>query len=234
MVKNFKCFVIGEESVGKTSLIMTLKYNKFPDSDRKQFPRVCDVETLCEKLQNEFCTINLHDTDSDPLARDERLQFYQEITAKTGSPISCFLICFETFNKETILQYIKEIREECPHGHSIPYILVQTKADLLMSSGSTSPNNSSSSITSTTNNSNNSNSNSPNNNKEKTTKEKGNFTHSLSLPSALVPIMDLGQASVCQVSSKSFLGLSELTTAIGKAVIPEKNSKTRSRKGSVD
>ena len=86
-----KCVLIGDEGVGKTSLLITYTRNKFPEF---YVPNILDNCAVNVKLKNETYTLGLFDTSVN----------YQQDLSNTD----VFLLCF-SLDKPVSLQNAKDI-----------------------------------------------------------------------------------------------------------------------------
>ena len=118
--KNVKIVVVGDETVGKTSLIACYQQQACPFDDH--FPNVTDVFEDQIPFEGKQIKFEIHDTSGDPRFGANRRVCYKKT--------DCFMICV-AFNNETslenVLKWHTEIRQVCP---DTPIILVATKSDL--------------------------------------------------------------------------------------------------------
>ena len=109
-----KCVLIGDEGVGKTSLLITYTRNKFPEF---YVPNILDNCAVNVKLKNETYTLGLFDTSD---------RYEQDL-----SNTNVFLLCF-SLNNPASLQNAKE--KWFPmikmNNNNANIILVGLKADL--------------------------------------------------------------------------------------------------------
>ncbi|KAK8837299.1 hypothetical protein M9Y10_036729 [Tritrichomonas musculus] len=121
-MKQIKCLIVGDGTVGKTSLVMTYLLNSFPHDF---LPAVFDNYTcsILPKYKNKPFIPQIVDTIALEDYKSHRIVTYQDADV--------FIICFSLIsqvsmqNVETL--WIPEIKKNCPN---VPYILVGTKSDL--------------------------------------------------------------------------------------------------------
>lgn len=119
-MKNIKCVLIGDGTVGKTSLIITYTANFFPS---EYVPFVFDYYTKNVMIGNTAVSLQIWDV----AGQDD----YEKLRRLTYPQTDVFIICFSLVlpdslsNVESI--WVPEIKDHCPNA---PYILVGTKSDL--------------------------------------------------------------------------------------------------------
>ena len=116
-----KCMVIGDHGVGKTSLLITYYYDKFPS---EYVPIVFDNYTLQMKVDE----VIVHVTFWDTMIYTEGTEALRPLSYP-GTDI--FLVCFsvaEPASFRRVKEYwFPEIKHHCPNT---PFILLGTKVDL--------------------------------------------------------------------------------------------------------
>ena len=122
LVRNtVKCVVIGDGGVGKTSLLITYVYGKFPS---QYLPTVFDTYTKEVKIDELTYDVGFFDACSG----GERSEYLIPLTYP-GTNI--FLVCFsvaEPASFKRVKEYwFPEIKHHCP---DTPFILLGTKVDL--------------------------------------------------------------------------------------------------------
>jgi small GTP-binding protein len=120
MERHLKCCVVGDEAVGKSSLLFTYGRNAFPEGD---IPRALDDSSACLMIEDEQIVLHLCDTYSQ---RD-----YRKLRPLCYPQTDLFIICFSLVSPTSLENaqnvWIPEVREHCP---TTPYILVGMKSDL--------------------------------------------------------------------------------------------------------
>lgn len=105
---NIKCVVVGDGSVGKTSLLLTFTSNKFPED---HVPTVFDNYTAFTKSKklNEPVKIHLFDTAGQ--------EDYDQIRPLSYPKTDVFLVCFSVVNPDSLkhvqLIWVPEILKWC-------------------------------------------------------------------------------------------------------------------------
>ncbi|KAJ5069578.1 rho-related gtp-binding protein rhog [Anaeramoeba ignava] len=118
--ETIKCVVIGDEKVGKTSLIIK--------SSRKQFqpeyiPKKADNYSLLTKFNSKTIQIGFWDT----ISNDESNRLRPLSYAKTDIFLVCFSLSSRSSFENVESKWIPEIKLYSPN---VPFILVGTKKDL--------------------------------------------------------------------------------------------------------
>mmetsp|Transcript_32643 Transcript_32643/g.53066 ORF Transcript_32643/g.53066 Transcript_32643/m.53066 type:complete len:190 (-) Transcript_32643:118-687(-) len=120
-MRSLKCVVVGDDGVGKSSMLITLKTKAFPGLTT-EIPSVYEGSTANLLVDGKTTNLCLWDTTSHEDFKHLRVISYPHtdvflITFSITSPAS-----FE--NVKT--KWIPEIQQHCPHT---PFILVGTKSD---------------------------------------------------------------------------------------------------------
>ncbi|KAK3593176.1 hypothetical protein CHS0354_039662 [Potamilus streckersoni] len=114
-----KCVVIGDENVGKTSLLMSYATDQFPT---QHVPSVFDNYAGCICLSGKQYNLQLIDTLDERSAENNRCIY-------PGTDV--FVVCFSVINPESFKnverKWVPEIRR---YMGDVPFIVVGTKADL--------------------------------------------------------------------------------------------------------
>ena len=117
-IQNIKCVVIGDGGVGKTSLLMTYRFDAFPSevvSDN--YEKQVKVDELTYNLRfYDLPILHGHDTD-----------LYRTIFADTDIILVCFSVAEPASFKNVEEILLPDIKNHCPNT---PFILVGTKVDL--------------------------------------------------------------------------------------------------------
>ena len=121
-----KCVIVGDGTVGKTSLVMTYTLNNFPHDF---LPAVFDnySSSLLKKIKNTLYAPSIMDTIALEDHKSTRISSYQDADVI----IVCFSLISQSSMQNVENLWIPEIKENCPN---VPYILVGTKSDLRDSS----------------------------------------------------------------------------------------------------
>ena len=119
MLQAFKCVIVGDSGVGKTSLLICYFKSSFPS----HVPRMYDVFTKNVMIDDKVFVLNLWDT----VGTDD----YDRIRPLAYSQADVFLVCFSI----TDYKSFKNVKEKwCPeislHCPKVPLVLVGTKQDL--------------------------------------------------------------------------------------------------------
>ena len=117
---NLKCVVVGNNSVGKTSLLISYTTNVFPED---YMPTVEDNYSKSVVVNGVTINLNLFDTNGN----DD----HDRLRPLSYPDTNIVLICFSVVSQENFtnveLKWVKEIEQHLPN---VPIILVGTKADL--------------------------------------------------------------------------------------------------------
>lgn len=116
-----KCVVLGDDHVGKTSLLMNYATNRFPS---QHVPTVFDNYAGSITLSGRHYNLQLIDTLDEGLSPEARRHTYP------GTDV--FVICFSVVQPQSftniVNKWLPEIRRFM--GEAIPFILIGTQADL--------------------------------------------------------------------------------------------------------
>ncbi|KAF8306830.1 cell division cycle 42 [Clavulina sp. PMI_390] len=119
--ENLKCVLVGDRSVGKSSLLMSFVTNKcLPASE--EVPEVYDASTTTVSLGEVQYNLDIFDIDGNTQEHKKRALMYPYTDA--------FLICFSVISPQSF-QHVEEdwapeIAHHCP---GTPWVLVGTKID---------------------------------------------------------------------------------------------------------
>ncbi|KAJ8309508.1 hypothetical protein KUTeg_014382 [Tegillarca granosa] len=120
--RNFiKCVVIGDDDVGKTSMLVSYATNRFP---RKHVQPVFDNYAANLSIDGRQCHLQLIDT----LEQDTHLDCRKHIFLGTDIFVVCFSCVKPDSFKNVEKKYVPEIRQQM--GEDVPFILVSTQTDL--------------------------------------------------------------------------------------------------------
>ena len=115
-----KCVIIGDGSVGKTSLLVTFSKNEFPV---EYIPTVYENYSGNVEVDGETVTLQLWDTAGQEDYKRIRPNFYPNTDV--------FLVCFSLVSQDTLENvnsiWVPEIKNYCPDA---PLVLVGLKSDL--------------------------------------------------------------------------------------------------------
>mmetsp|Transcript_69972 Transcript_69972/g.216342 ORF Transcript_69972/g.216342 Transcript_69972/m.216342 type:complete len:197 (-) Transcript_69972:241-831(-) len=119
-MENCKCVIVGEDSVGKTSILISYTTNRFPEEN---VPTVFDNYSMNVMVDSKAITLGLWDTaGSDDQGRLRPLCYPQT---------DVFLICFSIADPSSIEKVRSKYHPEVKHwAPNTPFILVGTKGDL--------------------------------------------------------------------------------------------------------
>jgi len=127
MGRDIKITVVGETSVGKTSLLISYTTNSFPS---EHVPTVFDNFSANSIVDDESITLGLWDTAGSPEFNELRPLSYPGTDA--------FIICYSIIDPSSLRsiqeRWVPEISQHCP---GVPIILVGTKFDLRKSESQT-------------------------------------------------------------------------------------------------
>ncbi|KAJ5067602.1 hypothetical protein M0811_02790 [Anaeramoeba ignava] len=119
-MNKLKCIIIGDTTVGKTSLAMTFSKNGFP---KETIPSVYENFTKDFVIEGNSINLTIYDTHCDPDYDKLRPLIYQQTDV--------FMICFSLVSEESFVhvktKWVPEVRKLQPKARSI---LVGTKMDL--------------------------------------------------------------------------------------------------------
>ncbi|XP_067681639.1 cdc42 homolog [Haliotis asinina] len=117
--KRIKCVVVGDDSIGKTSMLLGYATNRYPT---QHVPSVFDNHAGSLKLAGRRIKLELIDTVEED-ERPIRKEMYKET--------DIFVVCFSVVQPDSLQHvqdiWLPEIRQIAPET---PYILVGTQADL--------------------------------------------------------------------------------------------------------
>eukprot|EP01090_Pellita_catalonica_P002282 TRINITY_DN1188_c0_g1_i1.p1 TRINITY_DN1188_c0_g1~~TRINITY_DN1188_c0_g1_i1.p1 ORF type:complete len:190 (-),score=25.35 TRINITY_DN1188_c0_g1_i1:53-622(-) len=120
MTTEIKTVLVGDGSVGKTSLLVTYTKNEFPSG---YVPTIFDNYEARLTVEGEELTLSLWDTAGQ--------EGYQRIRVLSYPKTNVFILCFALNNKTSCdnitEKWLPELRHHCP---DIPVILAGTKSDL--------------------------------------------------------------------------------------------------------
>lgn len=119
-MKKIKCVLVGDEGVGKTSILFSYINKTFKEDF---FASVYGTVDFVVKVGKEKVNLSLWDTAS----REE----YEQLRPLAYSQTDIFIICFslvDLYSFENVkIKWIPEIRHHCP---KTPFIIVGNKIDL--------------------------------------------------------------------------------------------------------
>ena len=114
-----KCVIIGDSTVGKTSLLFTYTTNEFPEKIWVLF----DTHTHPELVDGNPANISLWDT--------EGHEDYDRLRPLSYPQTDFFLVCFSIASPDSLTnikqKWVPEITHHAPH---VPFLLVGLKSDL--------------------------------------------------------------------------------------------------------
>ena len=120
LMRSAKCVIIGDGSVGKTSLLVTFSKNEFPID---YIPTVYENYSGDIEVDGEKVTLQLWDTAGQEDYKRIRPNFYPNTDV--------FIVCFSLVAPDSLENvntiWIPEINNYCP---GVPFILVGLKSDL--------------------------------------------------------------------------------------------------------
>ena len=119
-METIKINVVGDESVGKTSLLVTYTTNHFPD---EYVPTVFDNYSSTVHIDNRVAHLSLWDT----AGQDEYAKLRQLAYPQTDIFLICYSIDSISSLKNVKEKWVPEVRS---HDPNTPIILVGTKTDL--------------------------------------------------------------------------------------------------------
>jgi len=120
MGRDIKITVVGDTSVGKTSLLISYTTNSFPG---EHVPTVFDNYSANAIVDEEPITLGLWDTAGS--------SEYNELRPLSYPGTDAFIVCYSIIDPNSLkcvsTKWVPEIQEHCP---GVPIILVGTKLDL--------------------------------------------------------------------------------------------------------
>eukprot|EP01123_Difflugia_compressa_P012201 TRINITY_DN5131_c0_g1_i1.p1 TRINITY_DN5131_c0_g1~~TRINITY_DN5131_c0_g1_i1.p1 ORF type:complete len:228 (+),score=54.55 TRINITY_DN5131_c0_g1_i1:169-852(+) len=120
MGRDIKITVVGDTSVGKTSLLISYTTNSFPG---EHVPTVFDNYSANAIVDEEPITLGLWDTAGS--------SEYNELRPLSYPGTDAFIVCYSITDPQSLKsvssKWVVEINEHCP---GVPIILVGTKSDL--------------------------------------------------------------------------------------------------------
>lgn len=119
ITKAIKLGVVGDGTVGKTTLLMAYTLHAFLD---EYTPTVFDNFSVIEQIDDKLVNIILWDTAGQ--------EDYKQLRTTTYSNTDIFLMCFSVVHPssfDNIKWWLEEVRKHCP---TTPFMLCGTKADL--------------------------------------------------------------------------------------------------------
>jgi len=119
-MRTIKCVLVGDNSVGKTSLLISYTTNKFPS---EYVPTTIFDNTVTVKIGEDSYTLGLFDTADHEY--DDRLR------PLSYPQTDVFLLCFcviSLFSFENVEErWFREVHHYCP---KVPFLIVGTQIDL--------------------------------------------------------------------------------------------------------
>jgi len=119
-MESLKCVIIGDRSVGKTSMLISFTSNSFPS---EYIPTIFDNYSSNILVNNKIVNLGLWDTAGQ--------EDYDRIRPLSYPKTDIFILCFSVVDRKTFLnikdKYYPEISHHCPN---IPFIICGTKIDL--------------------------------------------------------------------------------------------------------
>lgn len=119
-MKNIKLVIVGDDKIGKKSLLFTYTMNGYP---KEYLPTVFDTYGSTVMIDNKPFNLQLWNTSGH--------EEYKRLRTLSYPKTDIFLVLFSVDNRESlnnaINEWIPEIQHHCP---KIPFILVGTKIDL--------------------------------------------------------------------------------------------------------
>eukprot|EP01094_Clydonella_sp_ATCC50884_P004857 TRINITY_DN13853_c0_g1_i1.p2 TRINITY_DN13853_c0_g1~~TRINITY_DN13853_c0_g1_i1.p2 ORF type:complete len:289 (-),score=118.64 TRINITY_DN13853_c0_g1_i1:57-806(-) len=119
ITKAIKLGVVGDGTVGKTTLLMSYTLHAFLD---EYTPTVFDNFSVIEQVDDKLVNIILWDTAGQ--------EDYKQLRTTTYKNTDIFLVCFSVVHPssfDNVKWWLDELREHCPDA---PFMLCGTKADL--------------------------------------------------------------------------------------------------------
>ncbi len=120
-MRSVKCVIVGDGSVGKTSLLISYTTHEFPSN---YVPTVFDNYSTTLILDNEPISLGLWDT----YARSED---YDRLRPLSYLQTDVFIMCFSVVSRDSFDNITKKWIPEIKHHQPItPIIILGTKTDL--------------------------------------------------------------------------------------------------------
>jgi Ras-related C3 botulinum toxin substrate 1 len=118
--QNLKLVIIGDDGVGKTSLLIAYTTNAFLDQD---VPSVYDNYTVNVAVKGRSINIGLWDTSGK--------ESYDRLRPFTYPKTDCFLVCFDVSNRASFERLETKWKPEiAQHAPGVPFIVAGAKLDL--------------------------------------------------------------------------------------------------------
>jgi cell division control protein 42 len=119
VVAKIKCAVVGDDGVGKTSLLISYTTNKFPTENVPTVLSNCSITVM---IGDEPYTLSLFDT-----AGQEDYDRLRPSYPEIGVFLICFSVISPTSFENIREKWIPEVHHHCPN---VPRIIVGTQIDL--------------------------------------------------------------------------------------------------------
>eukprot|EP00729_Bicosta_minor_P028529 gene28529-16418_t len=118
-MQTIKCVAVGDDSVGKTCMLISYTTNKFP---KEYIPAVMDNYAVTVMIGGDPYTLGLFDT--------LQLKEYNRLRPLNYPHTDVFLVCFSVVSPESFenvkTMWVPEITHHCPRT---PFLLVGTQQD---------------------------------------------------------------------------------------------------------
>ena len=118
--KSVKCVVVGDEAVGKTSILTSYTANSF---EVEHISTIFETYSATLMVDNVPILLDLYDTTGQAVFDSMRPLLYQNTDV--------FIACYSILSQESLLnvrnKWIPEIQQHCP---DTPIVVVATKTDL--------------------------------------------------------------------------------------------------------